>query len=167
MQNILHRKFFEKILYFLTHKATHVLVWVSLALLMVISFTEFTHTTDFQTVAGGFFSAIAFVIGLASVTFTYSTTKPAESRHRESLVLAGEMFLYSALIIVIALLIGWFTFQASAFFSLFSWGTYAKILLGLLLFVSQFSLVFAADFLSRGIRILERDLSLHISRSKR
>lgn len=119
MRNILHQRFSNKILKFLTHSVPHVLVWLSLAFLMISSFAEFTQSSDFQAVATGFFSAIAFVVALSSVTFMYANTKANSDKEHGALVSAGEMFLHSALIILMALLIGWFTFQANRLFSMF------------------------------------------------
>ncbi len=136
-----------------------VLVWIALALLIVSSFTEFVQSDAFTDTAATFFSAIALVISLASVTFTYSMTKTNDEEARMELVSAGQMFFYALLIILITLLIGWFTFRVDAVTSHYAWGRYIKVLLGIILLLSQFSLIVAATNLSRGIRILGRSLS--------
>ena len=159
MRNFLRRKSFDRLIRVLTHSVPHVLVWIALVFLMISSFAEFTQSADFQTVATSFLSAIALVLTLASVTFTYATTKSKEDRDQDTLINAGEMFLYASLIILITLLIGWLVFQLNHIFVGFSWGVYIKFVLGLILILAELLLIFAADNLSRGIRILEKNLS--------
>lgn len=159
IKRFLEQPVFDKTMRVLTHSLPHVLVWLALVFLMVSSFAEFTKSADFQNVAATFFSAMALVIGLASVTFTYASTKTVEDPEHDMLIGVGEKFLYSALIILVTLLIGWLVFQLNRVFVLFSWGGYVKVVLGGILILANLFLIFAADNLSHGIRVLERSLS--------
>lgn len=139
--------------------AIDIFVWLALAFLIIYSFTIFIDSDSFADIATVFFSAVALVMSLTSVTFTYSMTKPDDEQARLELVSAGQMFLYALLVILVTFLIVWFTFQINNFFAMFAWGKYLKIVLGVIFLASQLSLIVAATNISRAIRILEHSLA--------
>src|SRR3990167_4030818 len=83
----------------------HILVWLALAILATAALETFTNEGDFATLLPLFFSAIALVIALASVTFAYAKTKEKNEEEYVRLISAGEMFFYAALILIMVFLI--------------------------------------------------------------
>jgi len=136
----------------------HILVWLALAILATAALETFTNEGDFATLLPLFFSAIALVIALASVTFAYAKTKEKNEEEYVRLISAGEMFFYAALILIMVFLISWLTFQADNFTKQFFWYSLIKLPLGIVFGTPLAFLIFAANGISKAIRILENNL---------
>ena len=136
----------------------HLMVWIALAILAYSSIQEFGKGGDFQTLLPTFASIIAIVIALASVTFAYAKAVEGEKEYHGQLVSAGEMFFYSAAIMIMVLLISWFTFKVDNLVNQFGWYGYVKMPLGILFSIPYFFLSYAANGLSKAIKILELNL---------
>ncbi len=136
----------------------HLMVWTALAILAYSSIQEFGKGGDFQTLLPMFASIIAIVIALASVTFAYAKAVEGDEEYHGLIVSAGEMFFYSAIIIIMVLLISWFTFKVDSLVSQFDWYSYVKISLGIIFGIPYFFLTYAANSLSKAIKILELNL---------
>ena len=119
-------KILDTILRFWAVTLPHILVWLALAILANTALQTFTKEGTFTSLLQLFFSAIALVIALASVTFAYAKAKEKNEEEYQKLVSAGEMFFYAALILIMVFLISWLAFQADHFTKQFSWYGYVK-----------------------------------------
>jgi hypothetical protein len=158
-------KLFYKTITFLMVNIPHLLVWLSLAILVHTTLQTFFKNGDFVTVLQLFFSAIALIIALASVTFSYSKTKEYNREEYSKLVSAGEMFFWAALMLIMILLISWLAFRFDNFSRNYYWYTYIKWPVGIVFAIPFSLLIFVANSLSKGIKVLEKNLSGKIKRS--
>ena len=158
-------KTLRRVLYFWSMKMPHVLVWLSLTILIFSTLQKFYVGANFESILPFFFSAIALVIALASISFSYATAKREDKNEYPLLISAGEMFLYAGLILIMVFLISWLLFKTDHFIKPFSWYVYVKWPLAFI-FALPFSLLtFAANAISKAIKILEENISFKIMHS--
>jgi hypothetical protein len=130
-----------------------ILIWSALLLLVLIAFLEFFYKGNYSPIITFYLTATAITIALASVTFAYSRTKiEAES---DRLAAIGELFLYSSLSLIMALLITWLSYTAKKYLEPLPSYVYFKALLILTFSSGQLFLFFAATSLYEGLTRLE------------
>jgi hypothetical protein len=96
------KEFFLTLYRFFLVRIPSFIIWLALFYLVWTVFNRFLVKGDFTSILTSYLAITAISIAFASMTFTYSRTK--NEGESEVLVSIGELFLYTSLSLVIALL---------------------------------------------------------------
>lgn len=105
-----------------------------------------------------FLTFIGLEIAFASVSFSFANSIDSENDNKKIIVDCGHMFLYSAVILVIVLAMGWFTSTIELYQKTYFPTIQIKLITGFILGSASALLIFAAGSTATAIQRLEERL---------
>lgn len=149
----------DKFRYITAFRIPSLIVLLSLLWLVYISIQSFQTLKDFEEVIRIYLTILGLTIGLASVSFSYSKIIEDEQNHKIACI--GECFLHSAISMIIAILISWFSINvkdAVKDWQITAYLLVLKIFVSILFGFGQLFLFYSARSLHDGLINLEEFL---------
>lgn len=145
----------QKVLRFYFFTAPSFFVWIALGTLAFTVYDDFSNEGKFTQLLTIYLTTVALLLAFSSVSFAFAQSR--KSQEKETIIHIGELFLYSAVSSVIALLITMISFKARNELN-------SSYLLPLYIFltIGQSYLFMAANSAHKAIIKLEKELWFNV-----
>lgn len=143
----------EQIRCFWTFRLPGILVFVALVIIIIVSGKDFYSSGDYTQTLVIYISVIGVSIAMASTAFTYAQCYPEP---KKKLIKAGQLFFYSSILMIMALLIGWLSFKTKGVIENLPWKTALNIIANFIFVWNIAFLIFAINAFHVGLTKLER-----------
>lgn len=151
------KKLFSNLHYYWSFNFQAFLVYISLALLALTSGLDFFKDQDFTQTLTIYLTFTALSIALSACLFSYYGC--VQGTHtKDKIKKTGQLFLYSSICMIMALLISWLSFSVREFIQGHSYELIVSPIASFLFASNYMFLIFSVNSIYEGLKILEEYL---------